>query len=165
MHGDFLSELINQTQIFFMRTLANIIWHIPFLGFLSAFSTFLLGLLLVVTVIGAPIGLGLMQLSRFLLTPFSSEMVDKSDLNQRYNAVWEAYSFIVRILYFPFGLILTVVTIIQIIGLCISIVGIPLAIILSKSLSTYFNPVHKICVSRFTAREAEQAKARARYFN
>lgn len=135
-----------------MRTLANIIWHIPFMGFMSAFFTFLLGLFLVMTIIGAPIGLGLIQLAKFLLTPFSSEMVDKEVLNQRSNLVWEAYSFIVRIIYFPFGLILAIMTLFQIVGLCISIVGIPLAIILSKSLSTYFNPVNKVCVSRYEFR-------------
>ncbi|MGB5988247.1 MAG: YccF domain-containing protein [Marinifilaceae bacterium] len=135
-----------------MRTLANIIWHFPFMGFMSAFFTFLLGLFLVVTIVAAPIGLGLIQLSKFLLTPFSSEMVDKEDLNQRSNLAWEAYSFIVRIIYFPFGLILAVVTLFQIVGLCISIVGIPLAIIMSKSLSTCFNPVNKVCVSRYEFR-------------
>jgi len=135
-----------------MRTLANIIWHIPFMGFMSAFFTFLLGLFLVMTIIGAPIGLGLIQLAKFLLTPFSSEMVDKEVLNQRSNLAWEAYSFIVRIIYFPFGLILAIMTLFQIVGLCISIVGIPLAIILSKSLSTYFNPVNKVCVSRYEFR-------------
>ncbi len=63
-----------------MRTLGNILWHVPFLGFLSALATFLLGGLLVITIIGAPIGLGLIQLSEFLLTPFSKSMIDKEDL-------------------------------------------------------------------------------------
>ena len=68
-----------------MRKLANIIWHVPFLGFLNSFFTFILGSILVLTVIGAPIGLGLIQLSKFLLTPFSSEMVSKKDLNKEQN--------------------------------------------------------------------------------
>ena len=55
-----------------MRTLGNILWHIPFLGFLSALGTFLIGGLMVITIIGAPLGLGLIQLSKFLLSPFSS---------------------------------------------------------------------------------------------
>ena len=63
-----------------MRTLGNILWHVPFLGFLSALGTFLIGGLLVITVIGAPLGLGLIQLSKFLLTPFSSAMISKKDL-------------------------------------------------------------------------------------
>lgn len=52
-----------------MRTLGNILWHFPFLGFLSALGTFLLGVILLITIIGAPLGLGLIQLSKFLLCP------------------------------------------------------------------------------------------------
>ncbi len=141
-----------------MRTLANIIWHVPFLGFLSALSTFLLGALLVLTIVGAPLGLGLIQLSKFLLTPFSSSMIDKSDLKVDQNVLWKSFGFIVRILYFPIGLILAVVTIFQIVGLCITIVGIPLALVLAKSLGTYFNPVNKVCVSRTVAAEAASRK-------
>lgn len=66
-----------------MRTLANILWHVPFMGFLNALGTFLIGGLFVITLVGAPIGLGLIQLSRFLLTPFSSAMVSKRDLQAK----------------------------------------------------------------------------------
>jgi len=76
-----------------MRTLGNIIWHIPFLGFLSALGTFLLGGLLVITVFGAPIGLGLIQLSKFLLAPFSNSMVSGSELNQDQNALWKSFEY------------------------------------------------------------------------
>jgi uncharacterized membrane protein YccF (DUF307 family) len=141
-----------------MKTLANIIWHIPFLGFLTAFWTFLIGGLLVLTVIAAPIGLGLIQLSKFLLTPFSTEMISKRDLNTKQNLLWRSYSFIVRILYFPIGLILAVIYICQIVGLFISIVGIPVAIVLAKSLETYFNPVNKVCVPDVVAQEARYRK-------
>lgn len=129
-----------------MRTLANIIWHIPFLGFITAFWTFVIGVILTITIVAAPIGLGLIQLSQFLLTPFSMQMVSRNSLNQKQNVLWNAYGFIVRILYFPIGLVLAIVTICQIVGLFMSIVGIPVAIVLAKSLGTYFNPVNKVCV-------------------
>ncbi len=143
-----------------MRTLGNIIWHIPFLGFLTALFTFLLGSLLVLTVIGAPLGLGLIQLSKFLLSPFTSSMVDKKNLNVEQNKYWKSYGFIIRIIYFPFGLGLAVITIFQIVFLFISIVGIPVAVILSKSLGTYFNPVNKVSVPRAVANELENRKAK-----
>lgn len=63
-----------------MRTLGNIIWNIPFLGFVTAALVFLIGLLFVVTIIAAPIGLGLIQYSKFLLLPFSYDMVSKSEI-------------------------------------------------------------------------------------
>ncbi|MDX9769375.1 MAG: YccF domain-containing protein [Tenuifilaceae bacterium] len=129
-----------------MRTLGNIIWHIPFLGFLTAFWTFIIGGILTLTIVASPIGLGLMQLSRFLLTPFSMKMVSRNTLNKKQNKLWKAYGFIVRIIYFPIGLVLAIVTVCQIVGLFISIIGIPTAIVLAKSLETYFNPVNKVCV-------------------
>ena len=143
-----------------MKTLGNILWHIPFLGFLTALITFLVGGLLVITVIGAPIGLGLIELSKFLLAPFSKAMIDKKDLNKDQNKLWESFGFIIRILYFPLGLFLTIATIFQIAGLFVSLVGIPVALVLAKSLSTYFNPVNKKCVPRAVAEELEQRKAK-----
>ena len=143
-----------------MKSLGNILWHFPFLGFIDAIFTFLLGGLLVITVIGAPIGLGLIQLSKFLLAPFSHSMIDKKDLNEDQNALWKSFGFIVRIIYFPFGLFLAVATIFQIACLFITIVGIPVAIVLAKSLSTFFNPVNKKCVSVAVADELSQRKAK-----
>jgi uncharacterized membrane protein YccF (DUF307 family) len=151
-----------------MRTLANILWHIPFLGFLSALSSFLLGALLVVTVIAAPIGLGLIQYSKFLMAPFSYSMVNRSDLALKSNPLWASYSFIVKIIYLPFGIVLCVMQMIQIIGLCVTIVGIPMAIILAKSLTTYLQPVGKICVPSSVVDEIElrnRQKEADRYFN
>jgi len=143
-----------------MKTLGNILWHFPFLGFVNALFTFLLGGLLVITVIGAPIGLGLIQLSKFLIAPFSNAMIDKKELNEDQNALWKSFGFIIRIVYFPFGLFLAVVTIFEIAGLFISIVGIPVAMVLAKSFSTFFNPVNKKCVPIAVANEVESRKAK-----
>ena len=129
-----------------MRTLANILWHIPFLGFVTALLNFLIGSLLVLLVIPAPIGLGLIQLAKFQLAPFSYEMVSKDELGVQQNPLWKTYSLLIMILYLPFGCVMAIFTICQIVGLCVSIIGIPAAVAIAKSLGTYFNPVGKICV-------------------
>lgn len=129
-----------------MRLLGNILWHFPFLGFINAFFTFLTGLLLTVLVIPSPIGLGLIQYSKFLLAPFSYRMVAKSDLNIKQHPLWQAFSFVIMLLYLPIGLILAIVTIVQICGLFVSIVGIPAALALLGGLGTILNPVNKVCV-------------------
>ncbi len=129
-----------------MRTIGNILWHFPFFGFVDAFVAFLFGGFLVITIAGAPLGLGLIELSKFLLTPFSSRMVDVRETGIKQNELWNAFGVFVRILYFPVGLILAVVTLIQAVGLLISVVGIPVALVLLKSLGTIFNPVNKKCV-------------------
>tara|TARA_Y100001958_G_C21231597_1_gene557381 strand:- start:2012 stop:2476 length:465 start_codon:yes stop_codon:yes gene_type:complete len=143
-----------------MRTLANILWHFPFFGFISALFSFILGGILTLTVIGAPIGLGLIQHSKFLMSPFSKAMISDSKLKKDKNPLWETFGVIIQILYFPLGLLLAFVTIIQIALLFITIIGIPVALVLSKSLSTYFNPVNKICVPVAVRDEIEKENAK-----
>jgi len=46
------------------------------------------------------------------------------------------------------------------VGLFITIVGIPVAIVLAKSLGTYYNPVNKVCVSIAVAEEVASRKAK-----
>lgn len=129
-----------------MRTLGNIIWHFPFLGFIDALITFLIGGFLVITVVGMPLGFGLIQLSKFLLLPFSRNMVDKKEMESKNNELWRVFGIFVRIIYFPIGLIISIITIVKIAGLFISIIGVPVALVMAKSLGTIFNPVDKICV-------------------
>lgn len=129
-----------------MRTLGNILWHFPFLGFLSAAFYWLLGLLLTLLVVTAPLGLGLMEFGKFLLAPFGNEMVSKSDLDMPQNPLWRAYSTLVMILYLPFGVVFVIVNALQVFALCLSIVGIPVALVIAKSLGTVLNPVNKVCV-------------------
>lgn len=129
-----------------MKTLGNIIWHIPFLGFVNAILVYLLGLILTATVVAAPVGLGLMEYGKFLFWPFGNKMIDKKHLDVDQNAVWETYSAIIMVVYFPFGLILAILAIIQVVGLFLSIIGIPAALVVAKSLGTYLNPVNKKCV-------------------
>jgi len=142
-----------------MKKLGNLLWHFPLFGFIIAFITFLTGGFFVITVIGAPIGLGLIQHSKFLLTPFSSRMISDSKLKKDKTPFWKILSVIAFILYLPIGIFASIITIIQIILLFISIIGIPIAVILSKSLSTYFNPINKICVSTSVAKEIEKRAA------
>lgn len=140
-----------------MKTLGNILWHFPFLGFVSAGAVYLFGLLLTITVVAAPIGLGLMELGKFLFWPFGNEMVNSTNLTEsRQDSAWKTYSTIVLILYFPFGLIFTIATAFQVAALFLSIIGIPAALVVAKSLSTYINPVNKKCVPSAVANELER---------
>lgn len=130
-----------------MRTLGNILWHFPFFGFVTAFYTFLVGVLFLISIIGAPIGLGLIQHSKFLLSPFSSRMVSDSEIGKEKSMLWKVFEIIAFIIYLPLGILATIATAIQIVLLLISVVGIPVALVLAKSLTTYFNPIGKVCVN------------------
>ena len=121
-----------------MRTLGNIIWNFPFLGFVTAAIVFLIGLLFVVTIIAAPIGLGLIQYSKFLLLPFSYDMVSKSELEGEAdkNILWQTYGFILKSVYIIFlGIPMAIVTLIQIIGCFCSVIGIPVAIVMANPIA------------------------------
>jgi uncharacterized membrane protein YccF (DUF307 family) len=144
-----------------VKTLGNILWHFPFFGFVSAIVIYILGLILTVTVIAAPIGLGLMEFGKFLFVPFGNAMVSKSALNIDQNKTWKTYSTVVMILYLPIGIVMSVILAIQVFLLFISIVGIPAALVLAKSLGTCFNPVNKKCVSQAVADELDKRKAAA----
>lgn len=144
-----------------MKTLGNIIWHFPFFGFVNAIFVYLLGLLLTATVIAAPLGLGLLEYGKFLFWPFGNAMVSKSDLNVKQNAAWKTWSVIIMVLYFPLGLLLTVANVIQVAFLFFSIIGIPAALVLAKSLGTYLNPINKKCVNAAIVKELERRNAQA----
>ena len=143
-----------------MKTLGNILWHFPFFGFIIALYTFIIGLVFTITVVGAPIGLGMIQHSKFLLTPFSKRMISDSKLNEDKSTLWKVLSVIAFIVYLPFGILASIVTIIQICLLFITIVGIPVALVLAKSLSTYFNPIGKVCVDSELVDEINKRKAK-----
>lgn len=131
-----------------MRTLGNIIWWFPFLGFVPALMNLAIGGLLTLTGVMAPFGLGLIQLGKFLFAPFSQAMVQEKSLmpNLEHGEAWTTLSTILFILYLPFGLMLCLCVILEIVGLCLTIIFIPMAIILAKTLSTFFNPIGKVCV-------------------
>ena len=108
---------------------------------------YIVGLLLCITVIAAPIGLGLMEYGKFLLAPFSRKMVSKSRAGIKENRFWRTYSIVVAVIYFPFGLFLLLFNLVYMLALFISILGIPAALVVLKSLGAYLNPVGKVCVA------------------
>lgn len=144
-----------------MRTLGNLLWHFPFFGFVSATLTYLLGVILAATVVAAPVGIGLMEFGKFLFRPFGQAMVDKSALNLEQNHAWKTYSTVVMVLYLPIGVVMSVLLAVQVALLFISIVGIPAALVLAKSLGTCFNPVNKKCVSQAVADALDKRQADA----
>src|SRR5260370_21997677 len=144
-----------------MRTLGNILWHFPFFGFVSASIYWLIGLLLTATVIAAPIGLGLMEFGKFLFAPFGHAMVSKADLKIEQDPLWKTYSTIIMIVYLPFGVIFLVLSVIQVGGLCLTIVGIPVALVVATSIGTALSPVNKKCVHVAVVEELERRKALA----
>jgi len=159
-----------------MRTLGNIIWHFPCMGFASAIGIAIGGIFWCCTVVGAPIGLGLLQYAKFLIAPFDHKMVDKSviqtDLQKELaNPLWETWSTVVKFCWLPFGIVAVCILVVQMcfsaLALCVTIVGIPLAVpvfmVLAKSLGVVLNPVNKVCVHNFQYDQIMREKKTAAY--
>ena len=93
-----------------MKVLCNVIWHIPYLGFFIALCYAICGVLWCITIVGVPVGLGMFQLSLFMLTPFHKRLVSREDLEmltgEKQAIAVKSWFLIVRILYFPIGLLL-----------------------------------------------------------
>ena len=144
-----------------MAALGNVLWHIPFLGFMTALGMFLVGGMLILTVVAAPLGTGLFELGKFYLLPFGNRMVDAKALGSSVstNKYWRAWGWIMVAIWFPFGAIMAIVVALQCLFLCISIIGIPAALASAKSIPTLFNPVGKKCVSKAVADEIDRRKA------
>lgn len=147
-----------------MYTFGNLIWLVLFFGWLMALMTCIAGVILCATGVGAPMGLGLLQYSKFLLLPFSHDMMKRSDItNKEQSALMKALGYILFALYLPFGAVLWLLGVIQCVFLFLTIVGIPGGIVIAKSLSTLFNPVNKVCVDKALADFARNKKAELRY--
>ena len=146
-----------------MRTLGNIIWHFPFFGFIRSLIYAIGGLFWCITIIGIPLGLGLFQLSLFMLAPFSKGLVSRKELElltgEKQNEFVKAWSIIIRIFYFPFGLFAALSSVMLIAVELMCLIGIPFGLAEAKALSTIFNPINKICVPRVVAEEIERRKA------
>lgn len=146
-----------------MNGCLNILWHFPFFGFLFAFFYALFGAILCCTVVLYPVGLGFFQIARFLLTPFSSALVTRKELDlvrpaERSTAA-AAFSTVITVLYFPFGLIAAAGALFAMIGEFLSIIGIPCGIVWFKALPAIFMPVDKVCVPKAVADEIARIKA------
>ena len=87
-----------------MKTFLNIIWYFPFFGFVFAILTAINGLFWCLTVIGLPLGLGLLQIAKFLFAPHTYELISQKDLSaakgESRNQAWVIFSAIIRVLYF-----------------------------------------------------------------
>ena len=143
-----------------MRILGNVLWHFPFFGFVQAFIAYFLGFILTLTIVLAPIGLGLMEFGKFLLLPFGKAMISKKKITTKQNKIWLAYSKVIMVIYvLVIGIWLFFIGVLQIAFLFITIIGIPVSLVIAKSLGTYLNPVNKICVHYAVADELEKREA------
>lgn len=146
-----------------MRTLGNILWHIPFLGFLQAFVVWIVGLLLTVTVVGAPIGIGLIERAKYMLAPGTRVLVSSDELNKAQNPAWKLWSAVISLIYLPVGLVFAFLHITSAIGMIFTIIGAPTGFYLltGGGVGSALVPAGKKCVPRAVGDVLKQRKDQA----
>ena len=153
------NEPLNRTV---MRILGNILWHIPYCGFMSALYFFFLGLFWCLTIVGLPLGISLLHFARFLLTPFTSRMIDRNELTyvgaSKQNVIFRTYGNLLWILYLPFGLLGCVWLFLVMLSQFVTIIGIPCGLVSMKSFGTVLKPFNKVCVSVATSDQINMRK-------
>ena len=112
-----------------MKLLLNIIWLL-FGGLLVSIALFILGVILMITIIGIPFGLQVLKLSRLTLMPFGTEITINFEKHPIINIIW-IILFGWELFIFSLGVALFY---------CITIVGIPFALQWIKIAKLMFIP-------------------------
>jgi len=125
-----------------MVALFNMIWFL-FFGFWTSILMFLLGVLMCITIVGIPVGKSLFQLSKLNAFPYGKVIIRETQLKGRNNVsvIRQLGGLILNTLWFPVGLILTLMYFIMGIVAAITIVGIPVAILYFKMAQFVLFPI------------------------
>jgi uncharacterized membrane protein YccF (DUF307 family) len=148
----------DREECFVIRNVSNVLWHFPFFGFISAAIYFAFGFLFSVTVVGLPLGLGLIEWSKFLLAPGTRSLITVTDLPKKPNFLWRGWSFLVAVIYFPIGLVLAILNVCSGIGLLCTIIGIPTGLDILRATGAVLAPSNKKCVRRTVAEELSRRR-------
>lgn len=145
-----------------MKTFLNIIWYFPYFGFLLAIPMALCGLFWCITIVGLPLGLGMLQIAKFLLYPHTHALVSKKEVNalrgKEQSTAWRVFNTIVTILYFPVGLFVAATYLMVALLDFITIIGIPNGLVIVKMLGAVFNPVNKVCVPDYVSDHIQKSR-------
>jgi uncharacterized membrane protein YccF (DUF307 family) len=143
-----------------MRTILNILWNVPGLGFVAAFFWALAGCLMALTVIGLPWAKACFTLANYTLAPFGREVVSRRDVTGRYSLGTGGWGLVANLIWFLFvGSWLTLIHILMACAAAITIIGIPFAWAHLKLAAYSIAPVGKVVVPSGVAAEIDREKA------
>lgn len=152
-----------------MSTLGNIIWFF-LLGWWQGLICALSGVIFCITIIGIPIGKSMFQYAYLIMFPFGKQIVRETFIKGKENVsvVRRVGGIIANVLWFPFGLILMLASIVEILACFISIIFIPAGIVLARSCVFLLCPIGAKVITKDEYRAilyANEAKRRNVYNN
>ncbi len=113
-----------------MAALGNLLWFILGGGIL-ALIWLVVGVVFSITIVGIPIGRACFEFAKLSAFPYGKEVIKETELKGKKNVslFWKIINSIINIIWFPIGLILTMVYLILSIIYTITIIGIPVAVV------------------------------------
>jgi len=110
--------------------LFNLVWFV-FVGWWSAIVILLLSVIIAITVIGYPIAKSLFQFAKLSAFPFGKEVIRETELKGKSNisTTRKIVGVIANIIWFPLGLLLTLVFLVAGILAFLTIIGIPIGVV------------------------------------
>ncbi|HEY7580909.1 MAG TPA: YccF domain-containing protein [Acetobacteraceae bacterium] len=143
-----------------MRTLLNILWNVPGLGFVAAFLWALAGVLMAVTIIGLPWAKACFTLANYNLAPFGRELASRYDVTGRESVGTGGIGLLANIIWFLLaGWWLILLHAVAAGASAITIIGLPFAWAHLKIAAAAMAPVGKIVVPTQVAAQIDREKA------
>ncbi len=143
-----------------MRTILNILWNVPGLGFVAAFCWALAGCVMALTIIGLPWAKACFTLANYSLAPFGRELVSRRDATGWHSLGTGGLGLLANVVWFLLaGWWLIVLHVAAACASAITIIGIPFAWAHLKLAAAAMAPVGKIVVPTEVAAEIDREKA------
>jgi uncharacterized membrane protein YccF (DUF307 family) len=143
-----------------MRTILNVLWNVPGLGFVAAFFWVLAGLLMAITIVGLPWAKACFTLANYTLAPFGRELVSRYDATGHQSLGTGGLGLLANVIWFLLaGWWLIMLHVVAACVSAITIIGIPFAWAHLKIAAAAMAPVGKIVVPSEVASEIDREKA------
>jgi uncharacterized membrane protein YccF (DUF307 family) len=143
-----------------MRTLLNILWNVPGLGFVAALLWAVAGVIMAITIIGLPWSKACFTLANYTLAPFGRELASRYDATGQGSLGTGGLGVLANIIWFLLaGWWLIVLHVAAAVASAITIIGIPFAWAHLKIAAAAMAPVGKIVVPTEVAAEIDREKA------
>ena len=143
-----------------MRTLLNILWNVPGLGFVAAALWVVAGLLMAITIIGIPWAKACFTLANYTLAPFGRELVSRYDVTGRESVGTSPLGALANVVWLVLaGWWLALLHVVAACACAITLIGIPFAWAHLKLAAAALTPVGKIVVPTEVAVEIDREKA------
>jgi uncharacterized membrane protein YccF (DUF307 family) len=143
-----------------MRTLLNILWNVPGLGFVAALLWAVAGVLMAITIIGLPWAKACFTMANYSLAPFGRELASRYEVTGRYSLGTGDLGLLANIIWFLLaGWWLIVLHVIVACASAITIIGLPFAWAHLKIAAAALAPVGKVVVPTEIAVQIDRDKA------